>query len=119
MYIMSLATDVIYRTYSKSKRHTLQRYRRSSSYKVVMCMQKLHHFCNTSSPADSPKLAESTWKITNYGRFINQFPPNIIRSIRQFERINKKICRQKLSIIFNEICIKLIYIYVVGQQSFI
>ena len=36
--------------------------------------------------------AESTWEITNYGRFINQFPLNIIRSIRQFERINKKIC---------------------------
>ena len=34
--------------------------------------------------------AESTWKITNNGKFINQFPPNIIRSIRQFERINKK-----------------------------
>ena len=34
--------------------------------------------------------AESTWEITNYGRFINQFPPNIIRSIQQFERINKK-----------------------------
>ena len=39
--------------------------------------------------------AESTWEITNYGRFINQFPPNIIRSIEQFERINKKICRTK------------------------
>ena len=26
------------------------------SYKVVMYMQKLHHFCNTSSPDDGPKL---------------------------------------------------------------
>ena len=26
------------------------------SYKVVMCIQKLHHFCNTSSPDDGPKL---------------------------------------------------------------
>ena len=26
-------------------------------------------------------------------------------SIRQYERINKKICRQKISIMFNEICI--------------
>ena len=42
---------------------------------------------------------------SNYGRYINQFPLNIIRSIRQHERINKKICRQKMSIIFNEICI--------------
>ena len=50
--------------------------------------------------------AESTWEITNYERFINQFPLNIIKSIRQFERINKKkICRQKMSIMFNQICI--------------
>ena len=26
------------------------------SYKVVMDIQKLHHFCNTSSPDDGPKL---------------------------------------------------------------
>ena len=57
---MSLATDVIYRTYSKSKRYTIEQYRRSSSYDVVMYIQKLHHFCNTSSPDDGPKLAEST-----------------------------------------------------------
>ena len=36
---------------------------------------------------------------------ISQFSPNIIKSIRQYERINKKICRQKISIMFNEICI--------------
>ena len=33
---------------------------------------------------------ESTWEINDYGRFINQFLPNIIRSRWQFERINKK-----------------------------
>ena len=48
---------------------------------------------------------ESTWEINNYGKYIHQFPPNTIKSIRQYERINKKICRQKMSIIFNEICI--------------
>ena len=60
-----------------------------------------------------------TLQITNYGRFINQFPPNIIKSIRQFKRINKKnIYRQKMSIMFNQICIneemqsKYIYIYI-------
>ena len=26
------------------------------SYKVVMYIQKLHHFCNTSSPDDGPQL---------------------------------------------------------------
>ena len=55
--------------------------------------------------ANSRGWTESTWEITNYGRFINQFPSNIIRSIRQFERINKKICKQKMSIMFNQICI--------------
>ena len=62
--------------------------------------------------------AESTWEINNYGRYINQFPPNIIKSIRQYEKINKKIWRQKMSIMFNEICIneemqpKYAYIYI-------
>ena len=56
----------------------------------------------------APSWAESTQEITNYGRFINQFPPNIIRSIQQFKRINKKICIQKMSIMFNQIYI---YIY--------
>ena len=52
----------------------------------------------------SQSWAESTWEITNYGRFINEFPLNIIRSIRQLER-NKKKCRQK--------CLKFsIYIYI-------
>ena len=34
--------------------------------------------------------AESTREIKNYGRYINQFTPNIIISTRQYERINKK-----------------------------
>ena len=44
--------------------------------------------------------AKSTLEITKYGRFINQFPPNIIKSIRQFERANKK-----MFIMFNQIYI--------------
>ena len=60
--------------------------------------------------------AESTWDIHNYGKYINQFPPNTIKAIGQHERINKKICRQKMSIIFNEIGnneeILPIYIYI-------
>ena len=36
---------------------------------------------------------------------MNQFPPNTIKLIREFERIQKKICRHKMSIMFNEICI--------------
>ena len=51
-----------------------------------------------------------------YGQYLNQFPPNTIKVIRKFERIQKKICRHKISIMFNEICINEemlpIYIYI-------
>ena len=57
--------------------------------------------------------AESSRDTYNYGQYINQFPPNTIKVIREFERIHKKICRHKMSIMFNEICIyKYIYIYI-------
>ena len=42
-----------------------------------------------------------------------------IKAIRQYERISKKICRQKMSIMFNEICINIhiyIYIYIYGSK---
>ena len=62
--------------------------------------------------------AESTRDTYNYGQYINQFPPNTIKVIREFERIQKKIYKQKMSIMFNEICIneemlpKYTYIYI-------
>ena len=59
---------------------------------VVMYIQKLHHFCNTSSPDVGQ---DRNWEIINYWRLINQFPPNITRSIRQFKRINKKYVDKK------------------------
>ena len=49
--------------------------------------------------------AESTRDTYNYGQYINQFLQNTIKVIREFERIQKKICRHKMSIMFNEICI--------------
>ena len=55
--------------------------------------------------------AESTRDTYNYGQYINQFPPNTIKVIQEFERIQKKICRHKMSIMFNEIYIY-IYIYI-------
>ena len=67
--------------------------------------------------ASGQSRAESTWEINIYGKYINQFLPNTIKSILQYERINKKLYRQKMSIIFNEICIneemlpKYTYIY--------
>ena len=59
---------------------------------------------------DSPLMmaqsrAESTRDTYNYGQYLNQFPPNTIKVIREFERIQKRICRPKMSIMFNEICI--------------
>ena len=49
--------------------------------------------------------AESIREPINYGSFINQFPPDIIKSMRRHERIYTKMCRQRVSILFNEICI--------------
>ena len=48
--------------------------------------------------------AEITRDTYNDGQYINQFLPNTIKVIREFERIQKKICRHKMSIMFNEIC---------------
>ena len=39
--------------------------------------------------------AESTWEITNYTGFINQFLPNIIRAIEQFKGLTKKYVDKK------------------------
>ena len=66
--------------------------------------------------------AESTRDTYNYRQYINQFPPYTIKVIREFERIQKKICRHKISIIFNEICINeemrpiYIYIYIAAKR---
>ena len=76
-------------------------------------------FCKTPIEGVDPPLmmaqnrAESTRDTCNYGQYINQFPQNTIKVIREFERIQKKICRHKMSIMFNEICIYIyIYIYI-------
>ena len=46
------------------------------------------------------KGSESTWEPVKYGIFISQFQPDIITDIQQFERIETKICRQRMSMIF-------------------
>ena len=64
--------------------------------------------------------AESTRDTYNYGQYINQFPPNTVKVIWEFEWIQKKICRHKMPIMFNEICIFLyiyIYIYIYNMNS--
>ena len=68
-------------------------------------------------------LAESSRDTYNYGQYINQFPPNTIKAIREYEWIQKKICRQKMSIMSNEIYINeemlpiYIYIYINCVQN--
>ena len=74
---------------------------------IVVCIPST--FCPTFT---------STRDTYNYGQYLNQFPPNTIKVIREFEQIQKKIWRHKMSIMFNEICIneemlpKYIYIYI-------
>ena len=71
--------------------------------------------------------AESTRDTYNYGQYTNQFPLNTIKVIQEFERIQKKICRHKMSIMLNEICINeemlpiyiYIYIYILYNVSFV
>ena len=88
---------------------------------IVACIPStfcptLHHFTSSyiTFVVDPPLMmaqsrAESTKDTCNYGQYINQFPQNTIKVIREFERIQKKICRHKMSIMFNEIYI---YIYI-------
>ena len=71
-----------------------------------MLKQKLHHFCNRSSPDDGPKLGRKYYGYIQLWTIHKSIPPpNTIKVIREFERIQKKICRHKMSIMFNEICI--------------
>ena len=50
-------------------------------------------------------LAESKRLTVSNASYIKQFPLNSINSIRQLERTSIKICRQNMSILFNEIFI--------------
>ena len=53
---MSLATDTIYKNKFQKVNAIQYNSTNAHSYKVVMYIQKLHHFCNTSSPDDGPRL---------------------------------------------------------------
>ena len=57
-------------------------------------------------------LVKSTRDTYNYGQYLNQFPPNTIKVIREFERIQKKICRHKMSIMFMKFAYIYIFIYI-------
>ena len=46
---------------------------------------------------------ESTREPFKYGKFVSQLQPDIKTTIRLFERIKPKICRQRMYMIFNQI----------------
>ena len=48
---------------------------------------------------------KSTWEPVKYGKFVCQFQPDIKTTIQWFDRIETKICRLRLSVIFNYIYI--------------
>ena len=53
---------------------------------------------------------ENIWEPVKNGKFVSQFQPDIKTTIWRFERIERKIFRRTMSIIFNQIYIY-IYIY--------
>ena len=55
--------------------------------------------------------AESSKEPINHRKFINWFLLDIIKLIWQLKKINTKICRQSISISFNQICV-CVYIYI-------
>ena len=58
-----------------------------------------------SHPWWSPKIGLKVREPINYGRFINQFPPDTIKFMPWLDKINTKMCRQRMSILFNQKCI--------------
>ena len=74
-----------------------------------MCMQRSHRFGNIHSSDNGPRSKESTCEPINYGRFINQFPSDTIKSMQRLERINPKMFKQRMSILFDPICINEIH----------
>ena len=98
---MSLFTAATYRNNKMLQQHTSI----NKHLQVVMYMQRSRHFCSIHTLMMAQDRVESTRLTISYGSFINQFPLDTIKSIRQLERTFTKICRQNISILFNEICI--------------
>ena len=82
------------------------------TYKVVINMQRLHRFVINTPLMMAEDRPESTTIPVCYGSFLNQFLPDAIKSMRQLEKTYTKICRQKMSTLFNEIIYIYIYIYI-------
>ena len=77
-----------------------------STLTMQLCICKGHIVFEiyTSLKMDQDRT-KSKREIINYVRFINQIPPETIKSMRWLKRINTKICRQKICILFHLIWI--------------
>ena len=102
----------------KIQRYTLQRPRRSTSYKEVMYIQKLHR----SSTDDGSKSSRKYLGNKQLRKIHQSIPAEYYKIKTDYERINKKISRQKMSIMFNEICsneeMLPIYIYIYSMDIY-
>ena len=70
------------------------------TYNVVIYIQRLHRLMMAQDRTESNK------EPINHKRDINQFPLNAIKLMQWHEKINIKMCRQRMSILFNQIFIK-------------
>ena len=118
VYVYILAAFFVNTNFMKHNRHFMStyflldpfefpyyfyRFRGELFYVLSIVVRIPSTFCRTLMMAQS--RTESTRDTYNYGQYINQILPNTIKVIREFERLQKKICRYKMSIVFNEICI--------------
>ena len=92
---MYLATDAIYRNKLLKKDITQYTSKNAYSYKVGTCKSHITLAIHSLQLMMAEDWAESIWEIFNQGKFINQFPSNILRSIRKVERIEKKFVDKK------------------------
>ena len=110
---MSLSTVTIYKTNSLKANATIKHQYKQltiNSHNVIIYFLwsfRFSMYTHLMMAQDSP---ESFKEPINYERSISKFRSDILTSIRQIERI-KKMCRRKMSILFNQIYIY-IYIYI-------
>ena len=69
---MTLATGAIHRNKYEKVNAIQHTSINVNSYKVIMYMQKLHSFCNTSSPDDGPRLG---WKYLGNNKLWKVYQP--------------------------------------------
>jgi hypothetical protein len=51
----------------------------------------------------------------SFGNLLFDLPPSARNLVRLIEKMNKKIINKKLALVFNQTCIKYIYIYILNM----